>query len=246
MKTSSKLILAIIIVAGVALVIYDMAIRSSFLRGDYKNPYRDYVSLNFKDFKSIDLQASTVANVLVKQGPFSVKISPDAMDFVKMRQYGDTLSITATFAGSYYNIWPDHILIISCPALSHLNTDSRYHANGKLVTDSLAGWDFRFRPSVITGFALDSLAITEHHAGNLILKNNKIRSVTAIVGIGDKCRSNLIITDDNQFGNADLDILNYSQLQLHNTHIGTLKYSLADSTKLIQYGGTPDILNKKN
>jgi hypothetical protein len=244
MKTSSKLILTAFILVVASMVIYDMTLRASYLRGDYKKPYRDFVNLNFKDFKAIDLEASTVANIIVKQGPFSVKIAPEAKDFVKVSQEGDTLVINGAFAGSYYNIRPDYIIVISCPNLAQLNADSRYMAGGKLVIDSMARWDFLGRTNVINGFKEDSLAIQEQHGSSIILSGNKIRAIKAVVGIGDKCRSNILITDDNQLENADLDILNYSQLQLHNAHIGNFKYKLADSAKLIQYGGTPNIYKK--
>jgi len=246
MKTSTKLILAIAIVATVSLAIYDMLLRQAYVKGDYNNPYRDYASLDFKNFTAIDLDASTVANIIVKQGPFSIKIDPYSAGFVRVTQNKGILHIKAAFNRGYTNEMASYILIITCPKIDSITTDSRYMANGKQVTDSLASWDFMFRPSVISGFTEDSLSIVENHAGNLILSGNNIKSVKAAIGIGDKCRSNIIITDDNKFQNAHLDILNYSQLQLHNAHINNLKYLLADSAKLIQYGGTPNILKKQN
>ena len=34
----------------VSLVIYDLGLKAEYQKGDYTNPYRDYVTLNFKRF----------------------------------------------------------------------------------------------------------------------------------------------------------------------------------------------------
>jgi hypothetical protein len=246
MKTSIKLILSAIILVAISLAGYDMILRNAFLKGDYKNPYRDYVSLNFSDFQSIDVDASTIANVLVTQGPFSVKVSPYSRSFVKVSQAGGTLRIGSAFAGRYYGSRDAYIVLISCPKLTRLKADSHYTADGNLVIDSLANWDFTSRTNIIKGFAEDTLSIIEVHGSSVMLSGSKISALKAVVGIGNECRSNIVIAGDNQVSNADLNILNLSQLQLHSAHIGNLKYHLDDSAKLIQYGGTSNIIMKQN
>ena len=197
MKTSNKLLFTAIIVVVISLFFYDLGMRSSFLRGDYKNPYRDFVSLNFKDFKTIDLRCETAANIIVTQGPFSVKMSPDGESFVKVSQNADTLRIASAFPHDYFGSSEPYVLVISCPNLAQLITDSRYTAGDRLVIDSLAGEDFSWRTTIVSGFKQDSLSILAQHGCTLLLKDNHIKSLNATIGVGEGCRSNLTISGDN-------------------------------------------------
>ncbi|MDF2432659.1 MAG: hypothetical protein JWP44_2290 [Mucilaginibacter sp.] len=242
MKTSNKLLLTAIIITLVSLVFYDLMLKSSYLKGDYKDPFKDYVSLNFKDFKTIDLSASTAANIILKQGPFSVRMDPSAADFVKISQNAGTLHIDAAFSGSFNNPRAAYVLVISCPDLKQFNADARYMAGDQPVIDTLASEDFKWRPSIISGFTLDSLTITEKHAASIILKGNKIRALNAVIGIDNGSRSNMTIADDNQLQSAELNILNKSQLRLNGAAINNLKYQLADSAKLISTGTSQNLI----
>jgi len=244
MKTSNKLLFTAIIVVVVSLFFYDLGMRSSFLKGDYKNPYKDYISLNFKDFKTIDLRSETAANIIVTQGPFSVKIGPDGDSFVKVSQTADTLRIAAAFAHHYFGSSSQYVLVISCPNLSQLITDSRYTAGDHLVIDSLAGEDFTWRTTIVSGFKQDSLSILAQHGCTLLLKDNHIKSLNATIGVGEGCRSNLTILGDNHFAAANLNILNKSQLRLYKASITKLNYKLADSARLVLYGGADSVLKK--
>lgn len=246
MKTSNKLTIAALLLILVSLFFYDMMLRSSYFSGSYKDPFREFTALNFKDFKSINLSASTAANIIVQQGPFSVKVDPVAAQFVKVSQNGGTLHIDVAFPGSYENSRAEYVLIISCPSLVNFDADARYMAGDRPIIDTLSGEDFKWRPTIIRGFTLDSLAITENHASYIILTGNKIKAVNAVIGLGDGSRSNMIIKKDNQFQNVDLNILNKSQLQLHDAIIHNLKYKIADSARLIIKGALKNQLIKNN
>jgi len=243
MKTSNKLIITAALLILLPLIAYDLVLRSVYIKGDYKDPYKEFVTLNYKDFNTIDLSASTAANIILTQGPYSVRMEPRASYFVKVSQTDTKLHIDAVFPGEYENSNAAYVLVISCPSLKEFNADARYMAGDMAVTDTLASADFKWRPTIISGFNLDTLTITEKHASNIILKDNKIRAIKATIGIGDKCRSNLAIERNNQFQKADLNILNDSQLLLLST-IPNLKYQLADSARLILTGGTQNILKK--
>ncbi|MDB5090567.1 MAG: hypothetical protein JWR09_4561 [Mucilaginibacter sp.] len=245
MKTSNKFIIAAALLIIVSLVYFDLLIRVSYQSGTYKNLYKDYVALNFKDFKSIDLDASTAANIIVKQGPFSVKMEPGAARFVRVSQKGETLYINVAFPGNFENSRADYVLIISCPALVEIDADARYMAGDRAVTDTVASADFKWRPTIIHGFTLDSLSITEKHASSIILQSNNIKFINAVIGLGEGSGSNMVILKDNRFQSANLNILNKSQLQLHEAIIPNLKYQLADSAKLIITGALKRQLIKK-
>jgi hypothetical protein len=245
MKTSNKLTIAAILLILVSLVYYDLMLKTAYLSGTYKDQFKDFVALNFKDFNSINLGSSTASNIIVEQGPFRVRIEPATARFVKVSQHDKTLHIETAFPGNYENSRSDYVLIISCPNLARVDVDSRYMAGDQLVIDTIASADFKWRPSIISGFTLDSLLITEKHAGSVILQNNKIKTLKAVIGLEEGSGSNMVILKNNNFQDADLHILNKSQIFLHEAAIPNLKYQLADSAKLIITGALKKQLIKK-
>ena len=245
MKTSNKLTITAILVILISLVFYDLLLKASYTSGSYKDPFKDFTTLDFKNFNSIRLNASTAANIIVEQGPFRVRVDAIAAPLTKVSQNGETLNIDVAFPGSFENSRAAYVLIISCPNLKQFDADARYMAGDRPITDTLGSEDFKWRPSIIRGFVQDSLAITEKHASSIILTGNKIKSVHAIIGLKDESRSNMVISKDNEFQNLDLNLLNRSQLQLHEATIQNLKYQLADSARLILTGAAKNLLNKK-
>jgi len=245
MKTSNKLAIAAVILILAAMFFYDLKLKAAYLSGDYKNPFRDFVALNFKDFNSIKLDASTAANIIVKQGPFGVKIEPNGNNYVKVTQTGSKLNIDVGFSGNYQNSRYDYVMVITCPNLVKFDADAKYMAGDLPVTDTLAGADFKWRPSIIRGFTLDSLSITAKHGSNIILTQNNIKSLKAAIGIGDGSASNMTIGTGNRFEKADLTMLNKSRLQILEASITDLKYQLADSAKLVLTGAAKKLINKQ-
>jgi len=245
MKTSNKLGIAAVILILVAMFFYDLKLKAAYLSGDYKNPFRDFVAMNFKDFNSIKLNASTAANIIVKQGPFSVKIEPNGNNYVKVAQTGNTLSIDVGFSGNYQNPRYDYVMVITCPNLVNFDADAKYMAGDLPVTDTLAWADFKWRPSIIRGFTMDSLSITAKHASNIILSQNNIKSLKAVIGINDGSASDMTIGTGNRFEKADLTVLNKSRLQILEANIPNLKYEMADSAKLILTGAAKKLIIKK-
>jgi len=245
MKTSNKLVLFGLVLILAAMVWFDLIVRSAYFSGDYKKPFKEFVSLNFKNFNTINLNASTAANIIVRQGPFDVKIEPYGKNYVKVSQNGTTLNIDAAFSGSYQNPRYDYVMLITCPNLAKFNADARYMAGDVQITDTLAAVDFYWRPSIIQGFKQDSLAITARHASNIILAGNTIKNLKALVGINEGSASDITITGDNKFEKADLSMLNRSRLRLQGGDIPNLQYHLADSAQLIINGSSRKLINKQ-
>jgi len=181
----------------------------------------------------------------VKQGPFSVKIEPNGNNYVKVAQTGATLNIDVAFSGNYQNSRYDYVLVITCPNLVNFDADAKYMAGDLPVTDTLASADFRWRPSIIRGFSSDSLSITAKHGSNIILTQNNIKALKAVIGINDGSASDLTIGTGNHFEKADLTLLNKSRLQILEANIPDLKYQLADSAKLIFTGAAKNVIIKK-
>lgn len=243
MKTSYKYLLAATILILSSLFVYDLLVRAEYRSENYTNPYRNFVTLKFKDFDILDLPSSTAANVKIVQGPFSVRLDKYAVDFVHVSQEGKRLRIEANFDGNYQSTSSPYILIISCPILSEVNTDAEYKANNTNVTDTIVREDWNMRQVLIDGFNQDSLYISQDYGSTIVLANNHIRSISAVIGRSRGSGSYLIIQNNNEFSNADLDIQNDSRLFLDNAKIQNLNYQLGDNAKLTVTGKAKNLLN---
>jgi hypothetical protein len=225
--------------------IYDFQLRAEYLKGDYKNPYKGFVNLNFRNFKVIELGSSTAINIMLVKGPFKVLADPDAMEFMKIEQHHDSLLIRAAFKDNFHNVHSTHVIYIACPELTSFAADAKYTAFDTQVTDTIASADFQWRPTTISGFSGGKLNINADHAANVFLKNNKFNILNAVVGNSNGSVSNLTIETGNQFGKTNLDIRNKSRLWIRDDSLSSINYKLADSAKLILNGNTRIIRNNK-
>jgi hypothetical protein len=133
--------------------------------------------------------------------------------------------------------------LISCPKLSALNANASYRANNSDVTDTIVREDWNMRQVLIDGFNQDSMHISQDYGSTVVLGNNHIRAISAMIGKSRGSGSNLIIQDNNEFINADLDIRNNSKLFLDNAKIQNLNCQLGDKSKLIITGKAKNLLN---
>ena len=246
MKTSNKLILVAILVTLVCLVAYDRLLKDSYMSGDYKIPYKSYVTLPWKNFDIVEVNSSTSANVQFVQGPFSVKIDGYALEYTSIRQQGKRLQINAGFENKH--LWDPHpyLILISCPKLTKVYANATYYVDKHPVTDSVARENWNMRKVLIDGFKQDSLSVEQDYGSTVILSNNIIRSVHAAIGKSEGSSSRIILEQSNQFDNASLDIGHRSKLELENCIIHHLSYHLSDSANLIVSGSAHELLNNLN
>ena len=242
MKASNKFLFAAIVLTVLSLVVYDILLKAAYKSGNYADPYKDFVTLNFKDFDKLNLPSSTAANVKIIQGSFSVRIDENAKSYVQVNQEGSDLLINASFDGNYQTTSNQYILLISCPKLSELNANASYRANNTNVTDTIVREDWNMRQVLIDGFSQDSLHISQDYGSTIVLENNHIRAISAVIGKSRGSGSYLIIKDNNEFSNAELDIQNDSKLFLDNAKIQYLNYQLGDNAKLIVTGKAKNLL----
>jgi predicted nucleic acid-binding protein len=102
------------------------------------------------------------------------------------------------------------------------------------------------RKVLIDGFKQDSLSVEQDYGSTVILSNNIIRSVHAVIGKSEGSSSRIILQQTNQFDNVSLDIGHRSKLELENCMISHLAYHLSDSAKLIVKGNAQALLNNLN
>jgi hypothetical protein len=243
MKTSNKYLLAAAVLTLLSLVVYDILLKAAYKSGSYADPYKNFVTLNFKDFDVLDLPSATAANVKLVQGPFSIRMDGNTKDYVQVSQDGKRLRIHAAFEGNYQMNPYRYIFLISCPRLSEVHTNAGYRANNMEVTDTIVRDDWNMRQVLIEGFSQDSLHITQDYGSTIVLAKNHIRSINATIGLSPRSGSNLIIQNSNVFGSTILDIKNNSKLFLDNASIQNLDCRLGDNAKLIVTGKAKNLLN---
>ncbi len=236
MKTSNKILLSALVLFIGSLLYYNHLLKSCYLKGEYHNRYNGFVPLSYKNFKSIRLNSATAINVMLVRGPFKVLAAPETMEFLRISQQGNNLTIDANFKYNYQGGRSDYLLYVSCPQLSDFHSDTRYIAGDNVVTDTLASEDFLWRPTVIRGFSGDSLNITTDHASNIVLEDNHFTKINAQVGVSKGSASDLTIGLGNQFTVNHFNILNKSRLWIKGKNEQSINYRLDDSARLILNG----------
>lgn len=231
MKTSTKILIATFVLMGVSLVVYDFGLKAEYQKHDYADPFRDYTIQNFKDFDEVQLNSSTAINIILVKGPFKVMTNPAAGDFLKVEQKGRRIVITAAFPEHYRSFTSQYLVYVSCPNISLLKTDAWYTADHATITDTFSH-DLRWKPTLMSGFTLDSLHLDIDHASNLVLENNKINKLSGTIGAEKDGGPALVIGNHNEFLNSNLTILNRGQLIVKGTDTRHLNYALADSATL--------------
>ncbi|HEY9001743.1 MAG TPA: hypothetical protein VIM89_10350 [Mucilaginibacter sp.] len=245
MRTSNKILIASFALLTISLAFYDFRLKAEYQKKDYTDAYREFVKLDYKNFNAVELESSTAVNIMLVQGPFKVAASPGAMDFLDIRQKKNRLVIGIKFPDHWRGIGPEYAIYISCPSLSSFKADASYMIDDTKVTDTIAR-DADWRPTMINGFTADSLNIQQDHASNVALQNNRIKHLTATVGVSDQSRSILTVGQNNKFDQADLTILNRSHLWIRGTNFNNINYHLADSASLIINGAeAKHLLNLK-
>jgi len=230
-----------------SMIAYDIRLKQEYDSGRYKIPYQDFRSMPFKDFDILDLPSSTAVNVKFVQGPFSVRIEENAMNYVRLKQEGRVLKIDAAFEADYLSNPEPYTMIISCPSIVQINTGATYFTNGRKFTDSIVREDWKMKQVLIEGFKQDSLSIVQDYGSTVIVDSSQIRSIHAILGQSSRSGSNLIIKGTNHFERTFFDIRQRSKMFLENAVINQLNYQLGDDAQLAIIGKAKNLIeNSKN
>ena len=239
MKKSNIFLTAAVLILLTSILAFDFGIKARYKNGDFRNPYEEFITLDFKDFDSIYVNASTLANVKFVQGPFKVRVFEDRADIINVTQKGNVLSVDVDLKGDNYENSP-FALLISCPKIGLLVADDKYIEKGKLRVDTIARFDFIHnnrlievsKKVVIEGFNQDSLSIIQNNGSHVRLVNNRLKNISAIVGSSSKSVSFLTVDESNVIGSAHFDIRNKSQLFMSKATVDNLDYRLAPDAKI--------------
>jgi hypothetical protein len=243
MKTSTKIVIATMLLLATGLVIYDLQLKAEFRKGDYIKPLYGYTSFDFRHFNRVELRSTSAIDVLIQQGAFKVMAHPAAASFIVIKEEDSTLIVEAHFPDHYMGMGSSPVMYISCPTLRELRADSWYLVGRDSVVDRVIG-DGWYKTSTIEGFTEDSLAIRAAHAANLKLVGNHLRKLAAALGEeAGLNRPNLTIEADNHIDSTNLNILGQSRLWIKGTDIRQLTFHLADSASLTVNGVSTRYLN---
>jgi hypothetical protein len=230
MKNSTKYLLAALLVLLASLTAYNMALRTEYHKGTYKDPLRDYTTLQFQDFTEVAVPAAGIVGVKVESGPFKVRINPLAAKYVQLRKQGSKLIITATFPEERTYLGHGDVVVITCPHLVALSTDAQYQEKGKLHTDKYQENPLS-RGVLVQGFSQDSLRLLQDKASRIELAGNHLKYLQAAAGATAGSHATLQINPDNHIAAANLAVQHQSELIMSNVAISQLRYQFADSAK---------------
>jgi len=232
MKTSTTYLLAALLVLLASLTAYNMALRTEYRSGAYKDPLRNYEVLNFKNFTEIAIPAASRINVKVLAGPFSVRVNPAAAKLLRVSQQGGQLRIALALLGEPETLGWGETVVISCPRLTALTTDGTYEVAGQLRhSPTVVG-----RTILVQGFTQDSLSLHQDRGSRVELANNRLGLLRAVVGTTPGSHPILQLNSGNHIADANLTLAHQSELVLDNVQISQLHHRLGDSVKVTLAG----------
>lgn len=232
MKTSTTYLLAALLVLLASLTAYNMALRTEYRSGAYKDPLRNYEALAFKGFNQIDIPAASELNVKVMAGPFGVRVNPAAARFVHVSQHGGRLRLELAFPHEPESLGWGETVVISCPRLATLTTGATYQAAGQ-PRHALA---LTGRRTLVQGFVQDSLTLRADQGSQMQLTTNTVRYLRAVAGPTPGSPTKLQLDPGNRIGAGHLLMQSQSQLVLGARATPQLRYELADSAQLTVSG----------
>lgn len=233
MKNSNRYLLAAVLVLLASLTAYNMALRTEYRKGTYKDPLHGYTALAFKGFTEIVVPAASSANVKIVAGPFSVRINPAAAEYVRISQQGQRLLITANFPETHKYLGRNETVVISCPRLAALTTDAVYQEHGQPQVDKEHA---NGRRVLVQGFRQDSLLVQSDRASRVELVSNDLAFLRTVAGPTPGSHTSLQLNADNHIAVADLTLRHQSELVLANVLIPRLHHQFGDSVKVTLTG----------
>ncbi len=244
MRISNYLIFSALLILIISLAVYNSELKAEYLTGKYKDPYKDYKSINIKDFNEVEIKGANLMFVELEQGDYAVRQKNNSVP-IKFNKVGNRLMITVD-----YNQKPDlksgmnrydNAIIILCPQLNILSTTNGYLVNGKAPKEShYSIWPDDGNSMIIKKFKTDSLSFIQHSDGNVYFQNNTIGSLK----ISTSRNSKINIDKSNTIQKADMQIHYKSELFLNNILIPQLTYHLDDSSQVTLAGRSLNILHK--
>lgn len=231
MKNSIKLLTTAGLLLLGSLTAYNMGLRTEYVHGTYRNPFRNYTALALNNFDEVAVPAASAIRVKIVAGPGQVWLNKDAAKYVHVAQQGRRLTLTLAFPKEPEFLGMGEAVIIHCPQLRMLTTDGVYTVAGKTKTDQAS-----LRNAVVVqGFRQDSLAVRQDRGTQIRLVGNTLAWLRASAGARPGSKPALSIGADNRIQAADLTIDHQGHLDLA-TAIPRVRYQFSDSATIVLTG----------
>ena len=228
-KSSLLLVVAVVVMCGF-LIAHNNSLKAAYLTNEYRNPLRNFVPVDIKDFDEIDLNSSFFANARIVRGDYKVMLLKSALKYIHINRVGGRLVVNSDYIESRNSLTRGYTVYISCPGIKNLNLKNEYTKEGKLVTDSVSYWPEYYRSS-LTGFTFDSMNIYQDNGCALILDSNNIGKLNHYLGKTIASSSVLTLASGNKIKSLFLDTRNNSIVTLGCT-VDSLRYNLDDSAEI--------------
>lgn len=247
MKTSNKLLIAALVLALFSLAAYNIALRGEYKTEKFRDPYRDYIALDFTDFNEVDLHAADKMRVSIEPGDkHEVYLYNKNEKLVQLRQQGDRLHVDLVLPDEDSRLWYSSgpTLIIKVPHLALLRTDATHTFKGEQITTSKLPLTNNYYAAYVRGFQQDSMTLQIDNGSMVQLNGNTLQSLRATTGISPASEAKLMLMEDNQIQQAYFDVRHSSNLSIINAAIPDLRYDLSEDARLELQGKSLATLRK--
>lgn len=236
MKTSNKLILAVVLIIIGYLVAFDFVLKAEYIKGDYKSRFYQMKSLSFKNFDTIEHNAANNINLRIEQGPeFGVWVDERLNDKIVISQHNKTLSIYYNSKDNYRRYDIDHDIIIICPYINSIITNSHFYSDTIKTATGMKTATMTTDPTastMVTGFK-NIMHIQANWYTKIEMNHNNLQALDARV---NGSYAELRIHKTNIIKAASIQTSGYSLLSLFNPVIETPHYNISDSTTVTLRG----------
>jgi hypothetical protein len=228
MKTSTTLILTTAFVMLAGLITYNFNLKSSFLRGDYKNRFYGMEFTSCKDIRNVQVATANKLSVIIDQGAKEgIWIKTKQKDQIKWSSVGSMLKVDVNRAeGVEKARFSDDDVIIIAKSLEKITTESYFDSDEQEKFYSVYG------ETTINGFQQDSLEVVMDKFTKVSLNKLKLNRLDATVGDQLKGKAELVITSENIITNANFKIPGESFLNLLNPGFVKTHYQLSDKANV--------------
>ena len=227
MKTSNKLLLAALLVLLISLTLYDTALRAEYRKGTFRDPFKDFVTLNLKDFNALDLPAASQASVRIEPGPYQVRVYKPLNEFLQASQHGRQLTLALRFPEDDHSFLDQNqpAIVITCPSLIALRTNATYLVKNQPKTNRFpSSWN----PQLVQvqNFRQDSLLVRANNGSQVELVGTTLHHLRVVASTGGPV---LRLLASNRIAQATLKMGGWSRLELNTLVIPNLHYQFSDS-----------------
>jgi hypothetical protein len=216
MKTSNKLLIALVLIAIVYSIANAFALKAEYLKGDFKSRFFGMNKVSLNGFDVVDNNVANALDVTVEYGKeYAVWIDKKAVDDVTISKKGSVLNID--FKRDDVPAYRNRVVII-CPRLSSLKSGYK----------SLMGKDGG-AITTIRGFTQDSLLVRVNNATQLNLDSNNLKKLDAQINAGE-----LTLTKTNKITMGSFEVKSdaYNHLTIEDAEIEKVKYNFVGDAKV--------------